>query len=127
MVVKTEPMLKKEWRRVCLVPNLKSMEVAVRIINPTNTKRPMLMRLIFSKTPSLFIRCMMYSKTTIAETVTINRKDNIIAIPRATAYCLKKPRVTVICLEISKPPKMALTPFAIKKIERKKPEESSPL
>ena len=58
--------------------------------------------------------------------VTIKINDNTNEIAKEIKYCLKKPLVTVICSDISNPPKIALIPFVINKIDKIKPEESNP-
>lgn len=116
-----DPLLKKEFRRVCFVPNLNRMDVAVKIMIPTKANLPMENRLILSKLPWLFMVWMMYSKTTIDETVIISSKESNIVMPIDTAYWRKNPWVTVMCREFSKPPKIALTPLAIKNIDSRKP------
>ena len=57
--------------------------------------------------------------------ISINEKA--IDIAKAIKYCLKNPLVIVICSDNSNPPKIALIPFVIKKIDKIKPEDNNPL
>ena len=66
------------------------------------------------------------SKTIVVATVTSNNSDKTTDIPRATRYWRKNPRLIMTWCELSKPPRMAFKPFAIKNMDSRKPDDNKP-
>ena len=63
----------------------------------------------------------------MAATVIKSNNERINESANEIKYCLKYPLVKVICSLISNPPKIALTPFVIRKIDNIKPVDNKPL